>query len=688
MPRRASLGATLRGTMLAGGARRARTRLAAALTTLVATSLLVSVAGADPSGAPSSTAPPTVGGQPVVGSPLTSSIGTWEGDDPITYAYQWRRCDASGAGCTDVAGATDQTYRLRAADLASTLRLVVTATNGSGSGDAQSPATGVVEAGGPYPTAVLGTTDLAHYWRLGESSGSALWDSVGSADGTASSVTLGAAGALSGDANTATHFDGSTSVASAPIDLSNTDEATVEFWLKWNHFANDDDLAMEFTSNFNSNDGGFLVDPNAPEGGGRFAVSLGRSESRNSIAFARPTAGAWHHYAFVLDTSAPAADQITPYVDGQAVSFDKLASGTGAGNFADAVLHFMSRNSTSLLGAGDLDELAVYTKKLGPATVRAHYDAGAGRQPPTAQFSVSPRTPAAGQEVTFDASASSDPDGEIDHYEWDLDGDGTYGTTTSGPTVTHTYASSQTVSVGLRVVDNEGATGAETHTVGVSAPLGPYSTAVLGTSTLAHYWRLGEPSGTTLWDSAGAADATASSVTLGAPGALTSDPDTAARFDGSTSVASAPVDLSDTDETTIEFWLKWAGYANDDDLAMEFTPDFNSVAEKLFEHLVNYNLGEVSDAGHDGNPIEGESLALGDVIFLDWGNHPNKWDHAQFVSGWDSEHREWLLTQHSSGYERRLSDVNHRIHMGHKIDWKWAVVHPNHTGADLAFPDT
>lgn len=545
---------------------------------LVLATQLVSSAGADPNGAPTSTAAPAIAGETVVGKLLTASTGTWDGDAPISYAYQWRRCDASGANCADVPAATTETYRLRAGDLAKTLRVAVTATNGSGFSDAVSAASATIDAGGAYPAAVLATADLVHYWRLGESSGSALFDSAGAADATSGNLALGATGALSGDSDAAARFDGSTSVASAPIDLSSTDKVTVEFWLKWSQFANDDDLAMELTSNFNSNDGGFLVDPNAPEGGGKFAVSIGRSSSRNSIGFARPGAGAWHHYALVLDSSAPAADQITPYVDGEPIVFDKLASGTDAGNFANAVLHLMSRNSTSLLGTGDLDELAIYTRKLGPQTVHDHYEAGRGQQPPVALFSVSPRTPAAGQQVTFDATDSTDPDGEIDRYEWDLDGDGTYEAVTNDASISHFFPSAQSVTAGLRVVDNDHATDTATRTVHITAPLGPYATAVLATPSLAHYWRLGESSGATLWDSVGAADATATDVALGTGGALTGDPDTAARFDGSTSVASAPMDLSGTDQATIEFWLNWAAYTNDDDLAMEFTPDFNSVA--------------------------------------------------------------------------------------------------------------
>src|SRR5690606_24450297 len=39
--------------------------------------------------APSNTAVPTLSGTQKVGSSLTSSTGTWTGDAPITYTYQW-----------------------------------------------------------------------------------------------------------------------------------------------------------------------------------------------------------------------------------------------------------------------------------------------------------------------------------------------------------------------------------------------------------------------------------------------------------------------------------------------------------------------------------------------------------------------------------------------------------------------
>ena len=96
------------------------------------------------------------------------------------------------------------------------------------------------------------------------------------------------------------------------MNLSSTSKLTVEFWLKWNAYANDDRLAMEFTANFNDNAGGFLVDPNAPQSGGKFGVGDRHRRSRNNVYFARPSAGAWHHYAFVIDTTAPGRDADHP----------------------------------------------------------------------------------------------------------------------------------------------------------------------------------------------------------------------------------------------------------------------------------------------------------------------------------------------------------------------------------------
>jgi hypothetical protein len=99
--------------------------------------------------APSNTAPPTISGQAVEGQVLTTTQGTWSGDQPITYTYQWQRCNASGLECANIAGATSQTYTLVAADVGRTIRSAVTATNASGSATAFSAPTAPVQAAGP-----------------------------------------------------------------------------------------------------------------------------------------------------------------------------------------------------------------------------------------------------------------------------------------------------------------------------------------------------------------------------------------------------------------------------------------------------------------------------------------------------------------------------------------------------------
>lgn len=93
---------------------------------------------------PVSTSPPVVSGTPKPGQTLSSSSGSWSGTTPMTFTYQWLRCDSSGAGCAAIGGATAATYAVGSADVGSTLRVQVTAANAGGSGQAASAQTAVV----------------------------------------------------------------------------------------------------------------------------------------------------------------------------------------------------------------------------------------------------------------------------------------------------------------------------------------------------------------------------------------------------------------------------------------------------------------------------------------------------------------------------------------------------------------
>jgi hypothetical protein len=73
-----------------------------------------------------------------------------------------------------------------------------------------------------------------------------------------------------------------------------------------------------------------------------------------------------------------------------------------------------------------------------------------------------------GSPITFDGSASSDIDGNIVLYEWDVNGDSIYDINSVTPTVTYTYNSAGDFNVVLRVTDNEGAMSTATTTATVS----------------------------------------------------------------------------------------------------------------------------------------------------------------------------------------------------------------------------
>ena len=128
---------------------------------------------------------------------------------------------------------------------------------------------------------------------------------------------------------------------------------------------------------------------------------------------------------------------------------------------------------------------------------------------PNASFAVDPSSPAPDEEVTFDASGSSDADGTIASYEWDL-GDGSSAT---GQSVTNSYESGE-YTVTLTVTDDSGATDTDSVTVTVeseddscSAPAWDASETYTGGEQVAYdgsiweanWWTQGDEPGASQW---------------------------------------------------------------------------------------------------------------------------------------------------------------------------------------------
>jgi len=91
---------------------------------------------------------------------------------------------------------------------------------------------------------------------------------------------------------------------------------------------------------------------------------------------------------------------------------------------------------------------------------------GAANSPPTAVIASSATVGSAPLQVQFDGSSSSDSDGSIVSYRWDL-GDGSIAT---GAQVTHTYNTAGTFTAQLTVTDNDGLSASASTPVLVTQP--------------------------------------------------------------------------------------------------------------------------------------------------------------------------------------------------------------------------
>ncbi len=124
-----------------------------------------------PVGPPSPNTPPTIVGTAKAGTRLAGVPGTWSGGKPVAFGYQWQSCDAAGAGCTPIAGATLETYTPAATDVGHALTLTVTATSVGGSAVASTPPTLAVAAsgtGGSTVPAVLAPPEVAGSAQVGQ----------------------------------------------------------------------------------------------------------------------------------------------------------------------------------------------------------------------------------------------------------------------------------------------------------------------------------------------------------------------------------------------------------------------------------------------------------------------------------------------------------------------------------------
>jgi hypothetical protein len=100
---------------------------------------------------------PRIAGSPHDGQLLTVDHGTWKGTPPDSFAYEWEACPRSGA-CTPIPGADAASYRVQSAQIAETLRVIVTAGNPVGELSLPSRRSAKIAAGVPVNVAAPSVT--------------------------------------------------------------------------------------------------------------------------------------------------------------------------------------------------------------------------------------------------------------------------------------------------------------------------------------------------------------------------------------------------------------------------------------------------------------------------------------------------------------------------------------------------
>jgi hypothetical protein len=197
-------------------------------------------------------------------------------------------------------------------------------------------------------------------------------DSAGTNHGPYTGSTLGVAGALAGDTDTAASFNGSTDYVSIARGIQ--DNFSIEFWFRSTQ-------GLNTNAQWWGNAG--LVDAEVSGSAADFGVSL-RSDGR-VVAGVGPNPdtsivstgsgfnnGAWHHVVF---TRTRASGALTLYVYGASQG---TATGSTVALTAPPNITFARIQTGAFYYAGSLDEVAVYTAALSAATISDHYQSGRG----------------------------------------------------------------------------------------------------------------------------------------------------------------------------------------------------------------------------------------------------------------------------------------------------------------------
>jgi hypothetical protein len=210
-----------------------------------------------------------------------------------------------------------------------------------------------------YRTRILSLSPV-HYWRLGDASGPVATDETGKTGSAyTGSPTLGAAGLLTGDADTAMVVSGAAGqgVETPAIPANQIASGTVEAWIK--------------TTNAGSGHRGIVVRSNSFGVYAQSNILIGFIPGVGDVSSGVNIAdGVRHHVVWVFDNGVAGGSRL--YLDGSAV-------GSPATHGYVTLLGSITVGYSSAAGqdfAGTVDEAAVYDYCLSPSDIAANYLAG------------------------------------------------------------------------------------------------------------------------------------------------------------------------------------------------------------------------------------------------------------------------------------------------------------------------
>ena len=301
--------------------------------------------------------------------------------------------------------------------------------------------------------AAVHASDPDLYWRLAELTGQVALDASPNAQNGvyANGTRRGETSGIGLDGDYSAGFDGTNDVVASANTFTNPSVFTQELWFKTSTTVGG--KLIGFGSSQTALSGSYDRHVYMLNTGQlRFGTYTGVENVVTS-----PSAyndGKWHH---MVAEQGPGGMKL--FVDAQLVGENPQ---TGAQNYTgywrvggDRVWAGASSNYF----AGQIDEVAVYSRILSADERTDHFVKGGGRLPnvvPVADFTFEVNK----TKVSF-AAAASDSDGTVESYLWDF-GDGV---TSTEENPVHTFPSVGDFSVKLTVTDNDGGTGTVTKTV-------------------------------------------------------------------------------------------------------------------------------------------------------------------------------------------------------------------------------